>query len=183
MEIGVGSAGASAARRRRQRLAAEYQKRTQPLLRRYFSDVRLEWPVAKEATDAFSPDVRRYAPRLDIAVGPFNTTLGSDSDISEDLLRPEALHAAFDQRSPNRNARCLLAIEVVYSGSMKHMMGDILNASAIGLYGLVLGGEKAMPRLERILRYLEQLAQLEKLPYRFQNVVVLSTTSSMNFRT
>jgi hypothetical protein len=45
----------------------------------------------------------------------------------------------------------------------------------LGLFGIVVGDEPVMPKIRRILRYLEVLAQLEKLPRLFQNVVVLST--------
>jgi hypothetical protein len=154
--------------------AKDYQRTVQIALRRHFRTVELEWSVVREATDAFAPDVRRYAPRVDVAIGPFNTAPGRDLDITDALL-PDRLRAAFDGCQPNLNPRCLLAIEVTFSGSSKHIMGDILNASALGLFGIVLGDELAMPKIRRILRYLEALAQLEKLPRLFQNVVVLST--------
>jgi hypothetical protein len=84
------------------------------------------------------------------------------------LVRPGAI--------ANTNPRCLLAIEVVFSGSSKHIMGDTLNAGALGLYGLVVGTDKLMPKIKRIGKYLEILAALEKLPPMFRNVHALSTT-------
>ncbi|MET0510157.1 MAG: hypothetical protein ABW135_00525 [Thermoleophilaceae bacterium] len=54
-------------------------------------------------------------------------------------------------------------------------MGDTLNAGAHGLYGLVIGTEPRMQKIQRIGRYLELLADLEKLPRMFRNVVALST--------
>jgi hypothetical protein len=156
--------------------AKNYQRLTEPILRQHFDLVRLEWSIAKGAIDAFSPDVRRYAPRVDIAIGPFNITRGREHDISEELLRPDRLRAVFAGRTPNVNPRCLLAIEVAYSGSSKHMMGDILNASALGLFGMIVGHEHEMPKIRRILRYLEQLAELEKMPSSlFRNVIALNT--------
>lgn len=154
--------------------AAEYQRIAKLALERCFSDVRLEWSAVAAASDAFAVDVARYAPRVDIAVGPFNTTPGSDSSITAALL-PDLIQQRFDQRQPNRNPRCLLAIEVTFSGSSKHIMGDILNASALGLFGIVIGAESQIVKISRILRYLETLAALEKLPRLFQNVIVLST--------
>jgi hypothetical protein len=156
--------------------ARDYQRATETVLKRHFELVQIEWSIAKDATDAFSRDVQRYAPRVDIAIGPFNATPGRDSDISEDLLRPDQLRASFEDCMPNPNPRCLLAIEVAYNGSSKHMMGDILNASALGLFGIVVGHNKEMAKIRRNLRYIEQLARLEKLPCPlFENVVAMST--------
>jgi hypothetical protein len=53
-------------------------------------------------------------------------------------------------------------------------MGDILNAGALGLYGVVIGKESVMPKILRINEYLRLLAQLEKLPPLFRNVAVFS---------
>jgi hypothetical protein len=99
---------------------------------------------------------------------------GPDANINDDLL-PEALRELFDGRPSNPNPRCLLAVEVCYSGSSKHIMGDMLNAGALGLYGLVVGDERHMPKIRRIGRYLEVLAELGKVPWLFRNVVTLST--------
>jgi hypothetical protein len=154
--------------------ASDYQRVTEAALRRHFADVRLEWSVVTDATDALAADINRYAPRVDIAVGPFNTAPGPDPRINGGLL-PEGLRALFDDRPPNPNPRCLLAIEVIYSGSSKHILGDMLNAGALGLYGIVVGREALMPKIRRIGLYLEVLAQLEKLPWLFRNVVAVST--------
>jgi hypothetical protein len=114
------------------------------------------------------------ARRVDIAVGPFNTSLGPDPRISDALL-PVRLREVFKDRPANPNPRCLLAIEVIYSGSSKHIMGDTLNAGALGLYGLVVGHHELMRKIRRIAAYLEMLAELEKLPRLFRDVVALST--------
>lgn len=55
------------------------------------------------------------------------------------------------------------------------MMGDTLNAGALGLYGLVIGAAVHVPKIRRISEYLQALAELEKLPSLFRNVVALST--------
>jgi hypothetical protein len=120
-------------------------------------------------------DVNRYAPRVDIAVGPFNITRGRNSKIPKTPIVPDKLRALFKDLDPNKNPRCLLAIEVIYSGSSKHVLGDILNASALGLYGLVIGLDTQMPKIRRIHEYLKTLADLEKIPWLFQNVVAIST--------
>lgn len=154
--------------------ASAYQLTAQAALRRHFQDVQLEWSVVKNATDALSANISVYAPRVDIAVGPFNVGSGRVSSIVGTSL-PERLQALFSTVLPNPNPRCLLAIEVVYSGSSKHIMGDMLNASALGLYGLVVGHEARMQKIRRIGQYVERLAQLEKAPPLFANLVSLST--------
>ena len=154
--------------------ASEYQQEAQSALRRHFADVRLEWSIIKDATDAFAPDLTRYAPRVDIAVGPFNTMHGPDPRIRGELIPPK-LRGAFSGRQPNQNPRCLLAIEVIYSGTSKHVMGDMLNASALGLYGVIIGLGARMPQIQRIGSYLEALEQLKKQKQRlFDNVITLS---------
>ncbi len=155
--------------------ATDYQRVIQAILRQHFTDVRLEWSVVTDATDPLAADISRYAPRVDVAIGPFNTTPGPDPRIEVALL-PKGLRVLFDGRPANANPRCLLAIEVSYSGSSKHIMGDLLNAGALGLYGMVIGSDRMLPKIRRILRYLEVLAQLEKLPWLFQNVVVVGTS-------
>ena len=154
--------------------APEFQKVGAKILQRHVDHVCLEWSAVKGARDDFVRDPLRYAPRVDIAVGPFSTDPGRDPRIEEALL-PESLRARLEGLEPNPNPRCLLAIEVIFSGSSKHMMGDILNASALGLYGLVVGTDKTMPKIQRIDRYLELLARLDKAPWLFRNVLPMST--------
>ncbi len=153
----------------------DYQRAVALLLRRHFGDVRLEWSISSDATDALARDPTIYAPRVDVAVGPFNVSHGFDPTIREDLL-PRSLLELFDQRPSNPNPRCLLAIEVCFSGSSKHIMGDMLNAGALGLFGLVVGDAPHMAKIERIGRYLDVLAGLGKVPWMFRNVVSLSTS-------
>jgi hypothetical protein len=104
--------------------AIGYQRATKSALSRYFADVRLEWSAVKDATDFLAADDNRYAPRVDIAVGPFNTR--------PDLIRRFVMRFCrlggklrLAGLSRNRNPRCLLAIEVIYSGNSKHIMGDM----------------------------------------------------------
>jgi hypothetical protein len=137
--------------------ASDYHRVTELALRRYFADVQLEWSVVKDAKDVLTADLNRYAPRVDIAVGPFNTTPGPDPSICGALL-PTQLQVLFTGRPSNPNPRCLLAIEVIYSGTSKHIMGDMLNAGALGLYGVVIGQDMQMAKIRRIESYLEVLA-------------------------
>ena len=149
-----------------------FQSFAKTALERHFVDVRREWSSSLGATEALRPDVHRYAPRVDIAVGPFNTSPGRAS-MTMGMLPPN-LAQWFEGMRPNENPRCLLAIEVVYSGSAKHMLGDILNASAIGLFGLVVCHQSKLAKVKRNREYAIQLANLGKVPALFQNVRVVS---------
>ena len=81
--------------------ASAYQLAAQARLREHFADVHVEWSVVKDATDALRADIHHYAPRVDIAIGPFNTTPGPDPAISEDL--PAAFRNLFSALPANPN--------------------------------------------------------------------------------
>ena len=151
----VGAAGLVAAE-----AAIDYQRLIQPALERHFADVRLEWSVVKGATDAFARDINRYGPRVDIAVGPFNTTRGP-------------IHRSGTHRFQNAYESCSRASRRIgthgacspsklSAGTSKHILGDILNAR--GLYGIVVGSEEMMPKVQRNFSYLEVLAELKNCP-------------------
>jgi hypothetical protein len=52
--------------------ASDYQRTIQTRLGERFDDVLVEWSISRAATDAMAPDAAVYAPRVDVAVGPFN---------------------------------------------------------------------------------------------------------------
>lgn len=152
--------------------AADYQKDLKQKLLKHFSDVRLEWSISKGASDSMAADRLRYAPRTDIAVGPFSIKPGANDDIQLSKM-PKRLVELFKELSPNPNPRCLIAIEVVFSGSSKHMLGDIINASALGKYGIVVGSEDKVTALRRNLEYLKILEEVGKPHFRADNLIVL----------
>lgn len=155
--------------------ATNFQLQAKQILDALYDDVRLEWSVTKDASDLFQRDAKRYAPRVDIAIGPFNTTQGPDSDISSNLVDLR-LGEKLISLETNNNPRCLIAIEVTFSGSSKHILGDILNASVLGLYGIVICRPDLRRKVDRNLAYLEDLATLGKLPTRlFSNVMIMDS--------
>ena len=157
--------------------AALFQAQAKLLLDAGHPDVRVEW-VSSAGTDGLGRDALRYAPRVDIALGPFNTNPGP-GDFSDDQMSPE-LRGWFEGLIPNPNPRCLVAVEVVFSGSAKHVLGDILNASVLGRYGLVVCHPSKLARAKRNREYLASLANVGKLPKLFRNVRVMSVDEFLN---
>jgi len=151
--------------------ATRFQWRAKSILDPHYDEVQVEW-ISSIGTDALSRDAARYAPRVDIAIGPFNTAPGRAA-FHEDQIWTK-MRPWFDGLAANSNPRCLIAIEVVFSGSAKHLLGDILNASALGLYGLVICRESMFEKVKRNREYLEALATAGKLPTLFQNVRIIS---------
>lgn len=138
----------------------------------------------------------RYAPRLDIAIGPFatgNLRHREDYDrlacVHRDLL--ECLHgmhlenvrahntdscsASLDEAlARNPNARCFLAIEIENRGSCKHLLGGTVNAVALGRLGITVGWTDASFRsLLRARDYLLLLARFGKNSVDATNLLVL----------
>lgn len=152
-------------------------------LRQHFTEVEKEWRITKGATDPLSVNADVYAPRLDVAVGPFNVR-------EEDKVEMvDTIKTVFSQKAPqelkniitsrrlkqNQNPRCTIAIEVVYSGSSKHILGDITNASVMGLYGFVVASNSTFEKLKRIFEYSKVIKQVGKVPEdMFSNVCVIS---------
>lgn len=160
--------------------AKEYQKRVTERLQEIFAKedmVREEWAVSLDAADGFA-DPRRYAPRLDIAVGPFNISHDIDQNVAEinSVARDHWLIAHIqDGKTLTRpdNPRCLLAIEIEFSGSSKHVLGDFTNASMMGLIGVVVGTPENMERICRVRQYITWLQSVGKAPTSlFGNIVV-----------
>jgi hypothetical protein len=132
-----------------------YQEDLVRLFGQYFGD---SIPVAAEWRTEFGPGM--YSPRLDVAVGPFATVQGQQLIKEYDYLLNHSssliftliefhLHNTGEQIDPgnlfqqlcyiNRNARCFLAFEIENSGSRKHLMGDAVNAAALGRIGIAVG--------------------------------------------
>jgi len=157
------------------------------LLEQVFSqgDVCSEFSIGTGATDVFA-GAKRYLPRLDLAVGPFNVS--TERDVNSRLIRAKRDHPLikkiiFQARQQNAgefhenaNPRCLLAVEIEFSGSPKLILGDFTNASMMGLVGLVIGPSsgKYMKRILRVAEYVRTLRKLEKAPeHLFTNVACM----------
>lgn len=142
------------------------------LVRSFGNDLVIrEWSVRRGATDAFR-DALSYAPRLDIAVGPFNTSFenwGRDSAVIRDARHPiiDGLKRAVCEQNhggiyTNRNPRCVIAIEIENRTSSKHILGGITNASMLGLLGVVIGSDLRIDKVCRIHAYACKRKEVEK---------------------
>lgn len=143
------------------------------MLQRVFrrEDVCREWSIRDRATDTFR-DIDTYAPRLDIAVGPFNVTWNSRLDharIIRDVDHPivgrllEAMRIQNDGIVfDNPNPRCLIGIEIEKTTSTKHILGAITNASMLGRLGVIVTSETYLEKVQRIHTYVRKLREVGK---------------------
>ena len=166
-------------------LASGYQERVTEILGRVFGNQTVipEWSVAKDAADMFHGR-GTYAPRLDIAVGPFNITPNVEDNLR--AIDSRAEHPLIRQmrtriESPNPNPRCLLAIEIEFSGSSKHILGDFTNASMMGWVGVVIGNSENTEKIRRVGNYAALLHALGKAPSLFRNVLTFQDSEFLKF--
>lgn len=152
-----------------------------------------------------------YCPRIDISIGPFSMLPGehliTEYDSLMDSKRPlveklidysnsnfqdylahhqEALHfhcyAEFDAlRQFNRNARCLIAIEIENEVSQKHLLGGAANASALARIGICLGWKtENIQQFIKLQLYWEYLAYLSKNTFSTKNMLVLNSAQLLS---
>ncbi|MBI4547529.1 MAG: hypothetical protein HY707_06105 [Ignavibacteriae bacterium] len=112
-------------------------------------NVKPEWNVAKGSRDTYTRAL--YCPKIDMAIGPFNMDGEVESNlerIGQTMHQHRALVAALVDASEtavggtekfleakNKNPRWFMAIELEYSGTTKHRLGDIANVSILGGIG------------------------------------------------
>lgn len=125
---------------------------------------------------AYIRDTNIYAPRPDIAIGPFNICTGSDTDGIEDLFEETAVffnRLEVANTNANANPRCLIAIEIENSGSSKHMLGNIINASILGKVGIIVTLRETFYRkAKRTYDYLQGAFEKGKIGHNPSNVVI-----------
>lgn len=167
----------------------QYQNELVLKLSRLFPEAKVikEWPASKESQDAFKRKYI-YSPRLDIAVGPLNTSNRSSDSSREQIFSMHRRHKDFLQSisnaseysgdsGTNPNPRCFLAIEIENKSTRKHMLGAILNAGALGCAGIVIGwNPKVTTALYRIQNYLEYLWWHKKVSGRLSNAMLIERT-------
>lgn len=134
-----------------------------------------------------------YNPEIDIAVGPFaiqqqyRSAYNELLDVSSNFLKYLVLShneniesdgekVIFENiRSFNENARCFLCIEIEDSGSRKHCLGDLINASALGRVGLLVArSDKILKIFLRQRVYLKHLGELGKNTFKLDNTLIVT---------
>lgn len=174
----------------------EFQNRIHELLQEKFSNL-----IVENEWTAFTGYRNHYSPRVDIAIGPFNTEpwqnetenynqLVQDENINDFLRKLYEFHienvgvetqneiSIHDFRNilnKNQNARCLLAIEIENKNSKKHIMGSLINASSLGRIGIGIAfSDSTFRTFIRILNYLGFLKRVEKNTYDTTNFLIVT---------
>ncbi len=142
------------------------------------------------------PNQEMYSPHIDVAVCPLETGAGhrniefdrlmdqSRQFINEivkkhvDNIRKSDDHdstLSFEQlKLKNRNARCLLAIEIENRGSRKHIMGGAINAASLGRIGIAVAWTpKKLEAFIKLHRYLRFLSSDGNITFDTTNLLIL----------
>lgn len=156
----------------------QFQQKIKISLKKYFDDtVVVEWPISRGATDKFIRRTTQYSPRVDVAVNTAGVFAGNHRREIENFWNeraPRELKNLLGNLEKNINPRCSLAIEVVFSGSSKHILGDITNASMMGLYGVIVPSQKMTLKVKRIFEYVKRIKDAGKAPETlFKNVLII----------
>lgn len=165
--------------------ASDIQPSVEAAMRRVFASdvVSNEWNSRAGAQDIFA-DLGSYAPRPDIAVGPFNTTTvvaQEDADRIREIGSARGFVKQVKQDIEaqwggpcweNPNPRCLVAVEIEFSGSSKHVLGDYVNASKFGLVGIIIGPpmrddlspkqRRMTEKIRRVGKFVRKLVEVKK---------------------
>lgn len=172
----------------------DYQNQLITHFRNIFGDefVQTEWDSVQY--DIHIDNHRRvYAPRHDIAIGPFNSYV--DLDIGADRTKQMQLHP-FTKRIYedylqdretlsklwNSRSRCYLAIEIEFSGSSKQMLGSIVNASVSGSIGIVIVKKANINKAIRLCNYLMRLEDFGYLKMKMlRNLTIFEDDDFLRF--
>jgi hypothetical protein len=155
--------------------AAEYQERLRLDLQRIFpnEEVKKEWDTVK-----YDPHLSNhkdvYGPRVDIAVGPFNEY--SRLDRGDDTTKRMWSHPFVKELTKGKReaglrrkhlwnsfSRCFMAIEIEFSGTSKHVLGSMINASVNGSIGIVVADRPNCDKAHRIFNYFLRLESFETM--------------------
>ena len=160
-------------------------------------EIKKEWDVTKCSRDGFRRDKSRggiYAPRIDIAVGPFNIDTGSANPYNmgcayekygklflRDIISKGTVISNQGEFSYNQNPRCTVAIEIEKHSEIKRIISDVFNASVIGKIGIFVydNNKKSEAASHRLLEYFRLLQQNRKVDDQILKNVVFVKSEEM----
>lgn len=177
----------------------KYQNGLVPIFKRIFSDKIPMQPEWKSLRD--HPEL--YSPTLDFAIGPFaygdleygevyNKLIEKYDELFINLL---AIHnnniKEYKYSLPlnfgdivyfNENARAFIGIEIENTTPRKHILGGIINASALGRVGIMVAwNDKKFQAMLRELNYLYYLIKKKHFSYEPRNLLILHKDQLMDF--
>ena len=157
--------------------ARDAQNELKTLFLEKFDNVKAEWQSNANTEDWLQYGNDIYAPRPDIAIGPFNTEEGHNTFKIDDSFQEnreffDLLHVEDDTK--NSNPRCLVAIEIENSNKGKHMLGNIINASVLGRIGIIVAlREEFYDEAVRVNNYLKGAFEKRKMGHNPSNLVIV----------
>jgi len=135
-----------------------------------------------------------YSPRVDVAIGPFaieDRYENQYNQLHDDYKIKKIIHALYNfhcinleiEQSQqfsenlkyfNSNARCFMGIEIENNVSSKHLMGGIINVSALSRIGILVPWNlKKYELSKRMIKYFEFLKRAEKNSFETKNVLIV----------
>lgn len=169
----------------------EYQIQIKDKLLDIYNEVKTEWYSFKGHKD-------KYCPRVDLAVGPFATdrryieeynvlinsqkshrfiqSLLSKHNSNVRSINPDENETDYETISDfNNNARCFLCIEIENKVSRKHLIGGLVNASALGRIGVLIAWTPdKLKAFLKLRNYLKFLARVDKNTFKTNNVLIVN---------
>jgi hypothetical protein len=155
-------------------------------------NVKTKWRATDESTDDFDGSYM-YTPETDLIVKPFNISreITRDNKLINDALSKyldflkeinSFAQVPFQENLLNKNPRCFIAIEVGGSGSEKHLLGDMYNASVLGKVGFVVGANPTIVKTyQRLYDYTNFAYTVGKTNQSFGNLAVLDGSPLLSF--
>ncbi len=167
----------------------EYQNYCKDKLKTIYQEVKIEWNPFGRRDD-------QYSPRPDIAIGPF--AINSQLEENYNELLDESKSKAFieslieinnqniaeigggeqlrlsDISRFNYNARCFICIEIENRVSRKHIIGGLVNASALGRIAILIAWTPdKLKAFIKLKNYLKFLSSVGKNSFRTDNILIL----------
>ncbi len=137
-----------------------------------------------------------YSPRIDVAVGPFATEerfIDIYDQMYDNSKSIKLLNIMYDYHCKNlevnkdigliqdlkyfnTNARCFMGVEIENQVSAKHLLGGIVNVSALSRVGILVPWNPSKHRVsKRMMQYFKFLKGVGKNTFDTKNVFILTS--------